>query len=353
MNVPLVVTRRIHDDELHFVRTEDGVTITLARVRVPIPPSKGPVLLVHGTGMRGESFRPPAGRSLVDLLLEDGWDVWLLNWRGSLDLDALPWTLDDVARFDLPAAVQHVLAETGAGQIKAIGHCGGAAALSMAAVAGLVPQVELVVANGVSLHPVLPGFSKVKLNHIRPLMQRQVPYLDARWGDGPEQLVPLLARTAVRLWHTECNNPTCNLASFALGSGGDSVWRHANLDLAVHEWLRHEFGKVPMSYYHQLALSERARQWVPVTTRADLPARYAGAEPQTSARFALFVGTANRTFLPAGQRASLAYLNRYRPGFDTLHVLDGYSHGDVFIGRKAHLEVFPRMLHELNRTGAR
>src|SRR5690349_9058998 len=121
----VAVNRRLHVDEPHFLRADDGVALTLIRVRGPQEPTKGPVLLVHGAGMRAESFRPPAIRSLVDVLLEDGRDVWMLNWRGSTDLGRIPWTLDDVARFDHPAAVRHVADATGAGSIKAIAHCQG------------------------------------------------------------------------------------------------------------------------------------------------------------------------------------------------------------------------------------
>ncbi|MFT4110481.1 alpha/beta fold hydrolase [Propionicimonas sp.] len=342
--------RPAHTDEPHFLRADDGVPITLIHVRGDRPPTGPPVLLAHGVGMRAESFRPPTGRSLVDALLADGWDVWLENWRGSIDLDPLPWTLDDVALYDHPAAVRYVCEQTGASTLSVIAHCAGAASFSMAVVAGLLPQVGLVVANGVSLHPVLPRFARAKLHGLRPVLQHYEPYLDAAWGDGPETLVPLVTRTAVRLWHTECRNPTCNMASFAVGSGGDSLWVHANLDDATHEWLRYEFGKIPMGYYHQLALSERAGQLVSLGHSDRLPGRFASGTPRTAARFALFTGARNRAFLPEGQRATLAHLRQHRPATDTLHVLPGYSHGDVFIGRHAHSDVFPLVLEELRRA---
>lgn len=343
-----MVTRALHHDDVHFLRAGDGVAITLIRVGGDAEPSRGPVLLVHGIGMRGEFFRPPGIRSLVDVLLEDGWDVWLLNWRGSLDLDPLPWTLDDVARHDLPAAVAEVRRHTGAGTVKVVAHCTGAAAASMAAVAGLLPEVDLIVANGLSLHLVLPPFSRFKLRTVRPVLRRFEPYIDAGWGDGPESFVPLVTRSAVRLWHTECRNPTCNMASFALGSGPHALWLHSNLDDITHEWLRHEFGKIPMSAYHQLAVSASAGQLVSVTHADNLPARFTERPPRTQARFVLVTGEQNRTFLPASQRASHDWLNRQRPGAASLHLVPGYSHGDIFIGRRAHQEVFPLILDELN-----
>lgn len=345
----MTITRARHRDEVTFLRAGDGVPITLIHVRGDAEPTTGPVLLVHGVGMRAELFRPPAVRSLVDVLLDEGWDVWLLNWRGSIDLDPLPWTLDDVARHDLPAAVTEITRQTGASTVKVVAHCAGAAATSMAAVAGLLPEVDTIVANGLSLHLVLPPFSRFKLRALRPLLQRFEPYIDAAWGDGPENLVPLVTRSAVRLWHTECRNPTCNMASFAIGSGPHALWLHANLDEATHEWLRHEFGKIPMSAYHQLAVSAKAGQLVSVARAGGLPERFADASPRTQARFVLVTGEQNRTFLPAGQRATHQWLSGHRPGLDSLYVLPGYSHGDIFIGRRAHLDVFPLLLEELGR----
>ena len=347
-----MTTRATQRDEVTFLQAADGVPIILIRVRGDAGPTRGPVLLVHGVGMRGEVFRPPSVRSLVDVLLDDGWDVWLLNWRGSIDLDPLPWTLDDIARYDLPAAVAEVTRQTGAQEVSVVAHCAGAAAVSMAAVAGLLPQVGTIVANGLSLHLVLPRFSQVKLRALRPVLQKFEPYIDAAWGDGPEKFVPFVTRSAVRLWHTECRNPTCNMASFALGSGPHALWLHSNLDDATHEWLRHEFGKIPMSAYHQLSVSAQAGQLVSVTRGGDLPPRFAEAAPRTDARFVLLAGQQNRTFLPAGQQATHAWLKQHRRGRDSLHLIPGYSHGDVFIGKRAHAEVFPLILDELNNEGA-
>lgn len=343
------VNRRQHVDEPHFITADDGVPLTLIRVRGPEAATKGPVLLVHGAGMRAESFRPPAIRSIVDLLLEDGWDVWMLNWRGSIDLAPLPWTLDDVARNDHPAAVRHIVQQTGASSIKAIAHCQGSASLSMAVVAGLIPEVDVVVSNSLSLHPRIPRLSKLKLRAIMPLFQGREPFVDIAWGDGPERGTAKLTRTAVKLWHYECSSGSCNMASFALGSGHPALWSHRNLDPATHTWLGTEFGKIPLSLYSQVAKSERAGQVVAIHPSDGMPRQYASSAPKSEARFALFTGEDNRAFLPASQKSTFAYLEHHQPGRHSLHVIPRYGHADVFFGRRAHMEVFPRILSELNR----
>ena len=43
-------------------------------------------------------YGQPSGRTLAEVLLDDGYDVWAQNWRGSLDFPPNLYTLDRVAR---------------------------------------------------------------------------------------------------------------------------------------------------------------------------------------------------------------------------------------------------------------
>ena len=148
------------------VRARDGREINLHHVTQRGGSPRGPVLLVHGAGVRADVFRPPEATTIVDALLDEGHDVWLENWRASIDLPPTQWYLDDAARHDHPAAVDAVLAHTGADSMQAIVHCQGSTSFVMAAVAGLVPGVRTIVSNAVSLHPVIPPPSVFKLSLI-------------------------------------------------------------------------------------------------------------------------------------------------------------------------------------------
>ena len=64
--------------------------------------SAEPVIVLHGAGVRSNIFLPPTEQTFVDALLDANYDVWLLNWRASIDLPPNKWTLEDAAVLDHP-----------------------------------------------------------------------------------------------------------------------------------------------------------------------------------------------------------------------------------------------------------
>src|SRR5215210_8976884 len=120
----------------------DGLECNLVHVTGRHAPTKGPALLVHGAGVRANIYRAPVSRTLVDVLVEEGYDVWLENWRASIDIPRNEWTLDEAAVLDHPRAVEKVVEETGAEHVQAVIHCQGSTSFMMSAVAGLVPRVR-------------------------------------------------------------------------------------------------------------------------------------------------------------------------------------------------------------------
>jgi hypothetical protein len=331
----------------------DGFPLNLIHVRGRQPPSRGPVLLVHGAGVRANLFRAPTETNLVDALIAAGYDVWLENWRASIDFPPNLWTLDQAAVYDHPQAVNKVLEETGAETVKAVIHCQGSTSFAMSAVAGLVPAVDTIVSNAVSLHPIVPRWSRWKLNVAVPVVRRLTSYLDCQWGTHPPHVTAWLISRCVQLTHRECGNPVCKMVSFTYGSGFPALWRHEHLDDATHEWLKGEFAHVPLRFFQQMARCVRRGRLIAFENLPGLPADFAAQRPATSARFAFFAGAQSGCFLPESQVTSHAYLSSFRPDYHTLHVLPDYSHLDVFIGRHAARDVFPLILSELERPGDR
>ena len=329
----------------------DGHALNLIQVRGARTPSKGPVLLVHGAGVRANIFRPPTALNFVDALLDAGHDVWLENWRASIDLPPCAWTLDQAALYDHPAAVATVLAHTGASSLKAVIHCQGSTSFTMAAVAGLLPQVDVIVSNAVSLHPQVCTASRLKSALALPLVGLMTDHLNPQWGEGQgegaERWAARVLRGLVRLTHHECDNGVCRFASFTYGTGFPVLWRHENISNDVHDWIRGEFAAVPISFFKQMARCLQAGQMLRHEALPGLPAAYAAAPPRTDARFTFVAGQLNDCFQWQGQRASFDWFDGHQPGRHAFHRFDDYGHLDVFIGHHAARDTFPVMLAAL------
>jgi hypothetical protein len=338
------------DEHVVPFTADDGMALNLIHVTGSRKSTRGPVLLVHGAGVRANIFRAPSGRTIVDDLLAEGWDVWLENWRASIDFPRNPWTLDQAAIFDHPAAVRAVLEHTKADEVRAIIHCQGSTSFAMSAVAGLLPDVSTIVSNAVSLHPVVNPLAHAKLRFVVPVAARAVGYLDPQWGrTGAPWVAPKAMLAWVRLTHHECKNTVCKLSSFTYGTGEPTLWRHENLNPATHDWLTDEFAHVPLTFFRQIRACVEAGALVSVEGRDELPARIDHEQPRTNARFTLVAGEQNACFTPESQRRTFAWLDAHQPGRHAFEVFPNYGHLDVFMGVNAHRDAFPTMLAALEK----
>ena len=122
--------------EVHWFRTEDDVKLRLTRYRGG---TKGPVMLVHGLGVGSNIFSTDTiNANLTEYLYAHGYDVWLLDFRASILLEASSQqsTGDQVARYDYPAAIAEIRRLTGADTVQAVVHCWGATTFFMSMLAG-------------------------------------------------------------------------------------------------------------------------------------------------------------------------------------------------------------------------
>lgn len=105
--------------------TADGGQIELRRVTAVDGSSGGtPVLLVHGicANHRNQDIHPRY--SLARFLAHAGRDVWLLRLRSGMPLGLrrrYPMSFAAMARYDVPFAVERVLAHTGASKLDYVG----------------------------------------------------------------------------------------------------------------------------------------------------------------------------------------------------------------------------------------
>lgn len=108
--------------EKHWVTTEDGYINSMFRIRKnnssePLPTA----MLVHGFTESGNTFVVNVrDKSPVFVLAEQGYDVWVINFRGnffsmkhqtlSAETDVEYWegsTLSNTAIYDIPAFIKH------------------------------------------------------------------------------------------------------------------------------------------------------------------------------------------------------------------------------------------------------
>jgi hypothetical protein len=239
--------------------------------------------------------------------------------------------------------------ETGYDEIKAVIHCQGSTSFMMSAVAGLVPQVTTIVSNAVSLHPVVPDFSKFKMNFALPLVSLGTRYLNPQWGNKAPGVFPKIIHGLVELFHHECENGVCKEVSFTYGSGFPALWRHENLNEATHEWLREEFGEVPISFFEHIKKCIKKGNLISLENNKNLPEDYISVEPKTSARFAFFAGEKNRCFLPESQVQTYKHFEQFESNDNALHLIPDYSHLDVFMGENAARDIFPLIKEELEK----
>lgn len=132
------------DADVHEVlvdRLPDGspVHVRMTRYQRPDAPLP-PVVLIHGYSASGTTFaHAEVDPCLAGYLWRRGRDVWVLDLRTSsgMPFARLPWTFEDAALADIPAAVDHICRTTQRDTVDMVSHCMGAAMTGMAVLAEL------------------------------------------------------------------------------------------------------------------------------------------------------------------------------------------------------------------------
>lgn len=344
---------------VHQFSTADGLGLQLTRFKRAA--SDDVVLIMHGLTTSTDMFIMPEHKNLVTTLLEQGFgDVWTLDYRGSCrfpyNLSRRRYTMDDIALFDHPAALAELRRHIGPQRrIHVIAHCVGALTFAMGLFGRVVQGVSSVILNSVALTPYVPPWSKVKLA-LGPWLSDYVAgieYYNPIWRRQPGWSIGKLFAIGADLMHKECDSPECHMLSFMWGSGRPALFNHANLAPDTHDRLGDLFGGTPVHYYRHINKmvdsANTAVKFDPDNPRyAVLPDNYLEHAAEIKTPILFVQGQDNHIFADSIIHCH-ARLEAIVPGRHQLHVFPGYGHQDIFMGKDAATDIFPRLIDFLKQ----
>ncbi len=334
--------------EVHPLRTEDGVGLRLTRYQGG---SKGPVVLAHGLGVSSRIFSlDTVEPNLVEYLAAHGYDVWLLDYRTSIELPASEGLCsgDDIARYDFPAAVAAVREISGADTVQVVAHCFGSTAFTKAMLGGWLTGVRSAVCSQVSAHLNAPLRTRVKAGLHLPGLLRALgadsltAYTDrdANWSDrffdDMLRLYPIQAEE-------RCNSPICHRITFLYGM----LFEHDQLNAATHDSLHELFGVANIASLDHLTKMVRRRA---VVTGDGVDAYLPHAD-RMAIPITFISGAENACFLPKSTERTYTLLGeRNGEHLYQRHVIPHYGHIDCIFGKDAAEDVYPHILRQLEES---
>ncbi|XP_031617080.1 lipase 3-like [Contarinia nasturtii] len=149
LTTPQLINKYGYKVEVHYVTTDDGYILQLHRItggeKYPAKNGKKVCILQHGLLDSSATWiLTGPGHGLGYLLADENMDVWLANSRGntyscnhttynpfgsSKDRKKFwDFSWDEMGRYDLPATIDYVLAETGQMKLQFVGHSQGTTA---------------------------------------------------------------------------------------------------------------------------------------------------------------------------------------------------------------------------------
>jgi len=341
-------------EEIPF-RAADGVRIGLTRVDTGAA-DRPAVLLLHGHTASADMFLQPETRNLVDVLIDGGYEPWLLDWRGSCRLPynetGRRYTFDDVALYDIPAAVSYIRGRIGDRALFVIAHCIGSISLSLSMTAGLVPGLAGVISQGAFLTPKLLSPMPLRMSVAGELMKSRFDHIpvDFRKAGLWSKYTPLFALAALK---ASCPDPTCQMLHNSAWGMGVSLFVHDNLSEATHDRLADLLGPVPLwviPHLRRITLAQSVVRWHDTDYRyRALPPNALDAADRIDAPLLLMSGTENKVW---GESQKLCHevLTHRHPHLQVAYTeIPGYGHLDAFLGRGAALDVFGHIIDFLDK----
>ncbi len=346
---------RLPEAERHIVPTKDGVNIGLTRYRGG---AKGPVMLAPGFSVRASSFATPTvDENLTESLVAQGYDVWLFDYRASADsgndTEHPPeFSIDDIARYDWPAAIEKVRSVTGADSVQALAHCVGSMSLLMGIGAGWVTHVRSFISSQLTLHPVTDWLNYMKADLGVADMLGEISLLDGHMdfvsqGTEEDYEIDAITYQVPMPEGQECKSPTVRRVFAVFGPS----WDLRQLGRDTYLALGSMFSRVSLTPFKQLG--DIMHKGLAVNAEGEAIYTDEEAARRLEMPITFLSGATNQIFYPeSGQRTRVWLSEQNGSDLYRQRIVPDYGHMDLFIGRNAHRDVTPLILEELERLNA-
>ena len=339
---PAIDQSALPQPTVHAFRASDGTELRLTNYPFG---KRGPLVLAPGYGNSARTWAlDTVPKSFTEYLGEHGYDVWLFDYRASPDLDSseTQFTVDEIAIRDWPAAIEHIRSETGADSVQALGHCIGGLTLCMALGGGL-EGVRSATFSALAGHPV-----PTPANRLRAHVRVPTSTAHARPAHISTDYVPESRqdrRSSASCAHSRSSASTTAPVGRRIYFIYGDVFDHARIDEeTMSEAVPEFFGPSNMTFFEHMGVMVRRGRAV------DMQGRDVYLD---AGRFRIpisfITGEHNRMFLPRGLAATHEHLRGRTATAYAHHVIEGYAHLDLWLGRDAERDVFPIALGELER----
>ncbi|XP_058087470.1 uncharacterized protein LOC131234549 [Magnolia sinica] len=339
---------------LHEITTDDGFVISCKQWKCNQNAWRSdgekplhPVLLINGHST--ESYwLPTESRDLVRTLVEEGYETWLLQPRLHRLHLSKDFTIEDIGKFDIPAAIAKMRELHGPSvKVHVIAHCVGGLSIHIALMGGHVSatQIASLSCTNSSMFFKLTTSSLVKMRlplipiSMAILGKNRVLLMFANSKDSlRHRLLKAIAKLIPR--YERCTCDECEVFS---GIFGNAFW-HENVSPTMHQFLKESLPMLPMSAFPHLRKiclaghiidSNGCDAYLMHSERMAVPTLYVSG---------------GRNLLVTPQTSFLAnqYMRLHQPGFTHRRVVvDGFGHSDLWIGEESYKRVFPHILSHM------
>ncbi len=403
---PSIALDELPMPEVYHPETAPNQYLKLTRYRKKESP-KGPIIVGGGFGTKASSYAmTTVKQNFTQALLEEGYDVWLFDYRGSGDIAASlePFTLDDVATQDWPTALELVCNVAKVEDVPIVVHCMASVSLFMAILRDadgdkVRNRVRSVISSQIAAHGLTNWFkfaqADMKLANafvygapkelfgVIDMMFKDQEDVQKLLKEGIKVIAPcspsnfelferLLSKTPSDVENHEeidkerwsnlnnafdgtvynvpsfapvpCNSPTCHRITFIFGPS----YQHDQLNQATHNAIADVFGPVSTRPFLHMAKIFREGHLVSDDGSFDYM-----AHPERIDMPVHFIsGSRNQEMLPESTMRTWHWLTSNELSEEskfTREIFADYGHMDTFIGKNAWEEVFPRLIARLRK----